>query len=55
MKVLAEKQLASKKFTYQDKNFENEFKREAQLLKNLNHPHIIKMVNASPFDDESEA
>jgi serine/threonine protein kinase len=53
MKVLSEKQMASHKFsTYQSKNFETEFKREAKILKNLNHPHIIKMINNSVDDDK---
>jgi serine/threonine protein kinase len=46
--------MAAHKFTtYQSKNFETEFKREAKILKNLNHPHIIKMIKNS-VDEEKE-
>ncbi len=46
--------MATHKFTtYQSKNFETEFKREAKILKNLNHPHIIKMIKNS-VDEEKE-
>lgn len=26
--------------------FEREFKRESEFLKNMNHPHIVKMVHS---------
>ena len=37
---------------YNSSTFENEFKKEARFLKQLSHPHIVKMVLAK-VDDES--
>ena len=41
-----------KAMLYNQSTFENEFKKEAKFLKQLNHPHIVKMVQAK-VDDES--
>jgi serine/threonine protein kinase len=32
--------------------FELEFRREAQFLRNMNHPHIIKMVNCKVGEED---
>ena len=32
--------------------FEQEFKREVQFLRNMNHPHIIKMVNSKMGNED---
>ena len=37
---------------YNAQTFENEFKKEAKFLKQLSHPHIVKMVHAK-VEDES--
>ena len=38
-------------FVYHSQTFENEFRKEAKFLKQLNHPHIVKMVEAKVDDD----
>ena len=54
MKVLVNKQSKTKKFQYHDKNFENEFKKEASILQKLAHPHIIKMIKPSFSTDPED-
>ena len=53
MKVLATDQTKNGQQHYlHQQTFENEFKKEAAMLKTLNHPHIIKIVNSKVGLDE---
>jgi len=48
MKVISNKAKRDRKqMDLQMRTFENDFKREASMLKNMNHPHIIKMIHAN--------
>lgn len=53
MKILADSQ-KGKQAHFQYKSLEDEFKREAKILKTLNHPHIIKLVKSHLLDEEVE-
>ena len=48
MKVISKQARRERKqMNLQMRTFENDFKREAALLKNMNHPHIIKMIHSA--------
>jgi len=54
MKVICDQSKKNRKrvFDLHMQTFEIEFKREVQFLRSMNHPHIVKMINAKVEDED---
>ena len=54
MKVPSQRHMSPNKLKTNMRSIDHEFRREARILKNLNHPNVIKMIQAKISDHDSE-